>query len=194
MIRITTLAALALVFAGNAHAQIIIRGRPALPPPVPAGLGQKPVLPLPGSPLQHTTALPRPTALRTFLGANPYYNLGGYIPYWPGYYETAPTVINNYIPVPTPAPATPTLPAPKPELRAHLTLNVPPGAKVWLAGNEIDAAVAPLILDSPILKEGQSYTFDIKVTWVEGRTTEERTRKVAVDAGESKSLTYIAAR
>jgi uncharacterized protein (TIGR03000 family) len=134
--------------------------------------------------------------LRPHFVSSPFHNLWGYAPIWPVWYDNPPpppTVVNNYIPVPTaPQPALP--PAPPPELRARLTLNVPIGARVWLAGNEMDAAATPVILESPVLSEEQSYTFDIKVTWIEGRTTEERTRQVTVPAGESKSLTYVAVR
>jgi hypothetical protein len=65
---------------------------------------------------------------------------------------------------------------------------------VLLAGTEVDAAVRPLILESPVLREGQSYTFDVKVSWIEGSKTEERGRKVTVEAGENKSLTYLGVR
>jgi len=195
MIRTTAALALALAIYASASAQVIIRtGRPVLRPPQPAGVIQSPMLPLPGSPLQHSTTAPRTVIPRGNIYGDPYYLLGGYVPYWPGWYETAPTtVVNNYIPVPTSVP--PTVPQQAPaEIRARLTLNVPAGAKVLLAGKEVDAAIRPLILESPVLREGQSYTFDVKISWIEGRTTEERARKVTVDAGDSKSLTYLGSR
>ena len=73
-------------------------------------------------------------------------------------------------------------------------MNIPAGSRVWLADKEMDAAIAPLILESPVLKDGQTYSFDVKITWLEGRTTEERKRVVVVDAGEMKSLTYFGMR
>ena len=105
-------------------------------------------------------------------------------------------VVNHVIPLPVPTPVfqPPAPPPAPPEPRARLTLSVPPGARVWLAGKEIDAAASPVVLDSPALQEGQSYAFDVRVSWVEGRLTEERARVVSVEAGQSKSLTYLAAR
>ena len=196
MIRTTAALALALAICASVRAQVIIRtGRPA-PRPQPAGVIATPALPILGSPLQHATTAPPIVMPRPYFQSSPYYLLGGgYVPYWPGWYETSPTIVNNYIPVPiaaTPAPAT--TPQPRAELKARLTLHVPTGAKVFLAGKEVDSAVQPLILESPVLKEGQSYSFDVKVSWIEGRQTEERARKVTVDAGENKSLTYLGSR
>jgi len=187
---IRSLAVFALIFAvcPQADAQIIIRTSPR-----PAGVIQPPSLPLPGSPLQHMTVAPPRNTLRPVVVANPYYNSWGFAPYYPWYEGRPQTTIVNNVTLPAPQPI-PVAPPPPPELRARLTLNLPAGSKVWLAGKEMDAAIAPLILESPVLKEGQTYSFDVKVTWLEGRTTEERTRLVAVDAGEMKSLTYFGAR
>jgi uncharacterized protein (TIGR03000 family) len=194
--RTTAALALTLILCASTEAQVIIRTRPIRTAPQPVGVIPAPALGIsPGALTPPGVMAPRPTP-RPYLAGNPYYGLwGGYAPFWPGYYDAplAPTVVNNYIPVPT-APAVTQTPPPPPELRARLTLHVPPGAKVWLAGKEVDAAASPLILESPVLSDEQSYTFDIKVTWFEGRTTEERTRQVTIHAGESKSLTYMAAR
>jgi uncharacterized protein (TIGR03000 family) len=197
MTRIAAALALVIAFCDCADAQVIIRtGRPRTRVAVvPMGVIQPPMLPVAGSPLQHNIFAPRHQVLRGPNVVNPYY-FGGYAPIWPVWYDMpppAPTIVNNYIPAPA-APEVALPPAPPPELRARLTLNVPSGAKVWLAGIEMDSAIAPLILESPVLEEGQTYTFDVKVTWIEGRDTEERARKVTVDAGASKSLTYVAVR
>jgi uncharacterized protein (TIGR03000 family) len=76
------------------------------------------------------------------------------------------------------------------ERRAQLRLSIPQGSKVWLSGREVDANVAPIVLESPPLQEGQMYIFDVKVTWPDGAKTEERTRSVTVGAGQQTSLTY----
>jgi hypothetical protein len=191
MIRIAL--ALCLAFSAVAQAQLIVRPPPAKPVPVPAGVIAPPMLPLPGSPLQ-TGAPPQPgvpaqNRLRPFLMTNPFGGLGAYAPYWPAWYDTPPIVTNNIISLSVPAPV-PMLPPPPPELRARLTLNVPLGAHVFLAGKEVDAAAIPVILESPVLQESQAYAFDVKVTWIDGRVKEERSRVVIVDAGSSKSLTY----
>ena len=92
--------------------------------------------------------------------------------------------------MPRPAPISDPLPTPQPaDLKARLTLNVPAHAQVFLGGKEVDAAATPVILESPELREA-SATFDVKVTWKERDKVEERARKVTVDAGDNKSLTY----
>ena len=195
MMRIVAVLALLPVICADVRAQIIIRTNPPIHSrPRPIG-----VIPPPMLPVTRTVALATPTPVlghRRFgsrFFVNPYYALWGYPPVWPAWdgYQTTPTIVNNYVPVPV---APPVQPAPPPELRAQLTLQVPPGSTVWLAGKEVDAAVSPLVLESPVLNEGQSYSFDVKVKWIEGRNSEQRARRVTVAAGESKSLTYIAAR
>jgi uncharacterized protein (TIGR03000 family) len=195
MRRILASVALALVLCASADAQIYLRHH--APRPVTAAPTVPQVyLPISPGALSAPGVGPARPPLRQFL-ANPYYGVWGfggwgYDPYWPDFYEMTPPIVNQYIPVPVPAPA----PAPviiEPPT-ARLTLNVPEGSRVWLADKEVDAAVSPLVLESPPLREGQSYTFDVKVKWREGTKTEERSRKVTVEAGEGKSLMYIANR
>jgi uncharacterized protein (TIGR03000 family) len=201
MFRLTAALALLLAFSAEAWAQLIARPGPRIVRP--AGVIQPPSLPFVGSqgvpsPVQPPRVLPRP-----FLGLNPYndyfpYGFGGYAPYWPGYYDYDSMSTTNNVPlatVPEPRPAPVSAPptsAPPPETKARLTLNVPPGAVVTLAGQEVDSAANPVLLESPDLREGQRYTFDIRVTWKERNKMQERARKVVIDVGDTKSLTYTA--
>ena len=167
-----------LVYADpSALAQSIVR------PGQPLGVIPAPVLSLPGSPLPQIT-FRQPARMPVVVNPLPNY-------WWyatrPGWYDEPPVAFNNAIPLPA---AAPLLPAPI-ELRARLTLNLAASARVWLAGKEVDAAATPVILESPVLRDGQAYSFDVKVTWRELGRTEERARIVRVDAGESKSLTYF---
>jgi hypothetical protein len=85
------------------------------------------------------------------------------------------------------------LPAESPApTRARLTLNLPPNARVWLAGKAVDTAINPVVLESPDLEPDQRYTFDIRVTWSDSRGEQERQRTVTVGVGQSTSLTYNA--
>jgi uncharacterized protein (TIGR03000 family) len=191
MIRILAPLGAVLVTALPADAQLI---RPGRPQPQPAGVILPPQLPVgsAGTPRPNTPPLRGPGTFPThgLLG------LGGYYPYYPYYpwdvpgsAPAAPTVINNYIPVPTAVPA-----STPPELRARLTLDIPFNSKVWLGGKVVDAGARPLIVESPVLKSGQTYTFDVKVTWREGDKTEERTKTVTVDAGRGATVTYFGGR
>jgi len=180
----------ALLLAHSADAQIIRRPLPSAPRPV--GVIAPPALPIPGSLTPPGYTPPRPR-LRPYLTPNPYFSDWGFVPYWPTWYDSDPLVVNNNIPEPgstLPAP-TPVAPAP-PELRARLTLTAPNGAQAWLNGTEVNVSVTPLILQSPILESGQSFTFNLKVTWQpdDGAPVQERERSVKVVAGENKSLSY----
>jgi uncharacterized protein (TIGR03000 family) len=193
MIRTATPLAAVLAFCAAAAAQPVIHNSHGHS--FPGGVIPTPSLPFPGAPGAPSPTTPMPPRPRPYFGAMPYYGPWGYSPFWPVWYDTdlVPPVVNNTIvpvPVYVPAPVT-TTPAPPPELRASLALTVPPRSHVWLGGKEVDANVSPLVLQSPVLQAGQSYTFDVKVTWPEGNKTEERTRTVSVEAGDQKSLAYM---
>jgi uncharacterized protein (TIGR03000 family) len=199
MIRATAALALLLVASTGAWAQLIVR--PPAARPQPAGVIRGPMLPFagaPGAPSPFGRVVPRP---QPFLVPNPFFNQWGFAPYWPMYYDVPPAIGApltrsevNVVPAPattTPPPAVTEVPV---ELRARLTLNIPATSQVWVAGQPVDAATIPLILESPVLEAGQRYVFDVKVVWKEGRKDQERQRTVTVDAGDSKSLTYTAAK
>lgn len=196
MSRTLTLAvALALCATAFAQPPVIRTGRPTVLQP--QGVISAPTLPSPWnltapSPTTPPRPLPQP-----FFGGIPYYGPWGYSPFWPVWYDTDPLpVFNNVIPVPVPVYTAPSqttvvLPSQPEELRARLALTVPMRARVWMGDKEVDANSTPLVLESPTLRDGQSYTFDVKVTWPVGERTEERARRVTVGAGEQTSLTYL---
>ena len=190
---IRTLAPLgALLLLGlPAEAQVVRGGRPASVPR-PAGV-PAPILMPTANP---ASARPAPPMRPYRTAGYPRYGLvgfGGYYdyPYYPydDDYDRPSTVVNNYVTV-APPPVTVT-PAPPPELKARLTLDIPTNAKVWLAGQPVDAAALPVVLESPALRPGQTYTFDVKIAWREGDKTEERTRTMTVDAGSGATVTYF---
>jgi uncharacterized protein (TIGR03000 family) len=163
----------------------------------PAGVIAAPSLPIAGGVVGGVPgAAPARSFPRPALATTPYYGPWGYSPFWPVWYDTDPIpVVNTVMPVPVPVYATPSqttivFAAAAAELRARLALSVPMQSRVWVGGKEVDARSAPVVLESPPLQEGQSYTFDLKVTWPEGDKTEERTRSVTVWAGEQTSLAY----
>jgi uncharacterized protein (TIGR03000 family) len=195
MIRTVTPLAAMLALCAAANAQFI-RGHIGRPAAMPAGVIPTPSLPFPGAPGAPSPTPPPRYLPRPYLG-NAFNDRWGYSPYWPVWYDSDPMPEATYTPAPASAPVyviVPQAPAAPPqpvELRATLNLTVPMRAHVTVGGKEVDAKVSPLILESPVLQAGQSYTFDVKVTWPSGDRTEERTRRVSVDAGDSKSLKYF---
>jgi len=199
MFRSTVALALLLVLSAGAWAQLIVRPHARMLQP--AGVIQAPALPIgPGS-LTPPSPVGAPRVLpRAFLTPNPFNNLYGFAPYLPAYYDSDPLFLTNYVPLPAPfpvpeprpAPVSDPLPVTTVDFKARLTLNIPAQAQVWVAGKEVDAAANPVILESPDLREGQRYSFDVKVVWKERDKSRERRRTVTVDAGDNKSLTYAA--
>jgi uncharacterized protein (TIGR03000 family) len=199
MIRTTAALALVLALTASAWAQLIVRPPPDRPQP--AGVILPPTLPIVGSNTAPSPTSPARVRPRPYLIANPFYDLWGYAPLWPVYYDNPPSAGTGLIPLPVrtevtvvnvepTAPAAPAAPAPS---RARLTLTIPPNAQVSVGGQPVDVAAIPLALESPDLEPGQRYTFDLKVTWKERSGVQERKRTVTVAAGQSTSLTYTAA-
>jgi uncharacterized protein (TIGR03000 family) len=194
---IRTFAALALVLAPGttAWAQLIVR--PPAEPPQPIGVIQAPTLPFPGSNTAPSPAAPvRVAPQRPGFITNPFYWQWGFSPLWPVFYDYDPVVpAPSYVPVPVRTEVTVVTapPAPPPPLRARLTLNVPDNAQVWLAGQPVNVAAVPVVIESPNLEPGQRYSFDVKVAWKERSGMQERQRTVAVEAGQNTSLTYTSA-
>lgn len=181
----------------GASAQIIITGsRPIAPAPRPAGVIPTPVLPMAGQPFSTRTASQFPVS---GVNISPWGLFTGYVPYyWPAWGSSSFSTRTDVVfPVPTPAPAPVSaslsvLPLPMAVSKtAKLILLVPNGAEVLVSGIKQDTKFRPIIVESPELKLGQSYLFDVKVTWKEGERTEERTRQLQVEAGDEKSLTYF---
>jgi uncharacterized protein (TIGR03000 family) len=201
MIRILSAGAAALVLCATADAQFVRHRAPAQP----AGVIRPVSLPITGSLTPPSPIAPIPPTPRAPLSLVPGFNPGfgfGFGGLWPLYYDD-PFYQQPLVPAAATAPASNVtnvtnvnyiVPPPPPELRAKLTLNIPPNAKVLLAGKEVDTAALPVVLESPVLREGQRYVFDVKVSWREGDKTEERARTVSVDAGDSKSMTYLSGR
>jgi len=211
MIRSIPVLALAVFWTASASAQRPGHGPPGRPhapvvhgTPQPIGVIQPPTVPFVGSnatpsPVPPIQSFPR-RHFRGFPGFAPW---GFYPGYWPlpDIYDAEP-----FLPVTPPAaqfaaspvyvvPAAKTVvqDSPPPTTRARLTLDVPPGAQVWLAGKPVDTAALPVVLESPSLEPSQRYNFDLRVTWHDSSGDQERKRTVTVGAGESKSLTYASA-
>lgn len=181
-----------LILAEAGSAQFKIGLRPVAPAPVPQGVIPAPALPIPGQPIGR----PSNTNPAPYLNFNPWGFYSGYLPFYPSWDEPANpgSVINNYYNFPA-APAVKT-PAPRPMAppvtKARLILKVPKGAVVTVSGKTYESDTGTVLTESPDLKPGEQHLFDVKVVWKEGDKTEERTRRLRLEAGDEKSLSYFA--
>jgi uncharacterized protein (TIGR03000 family) len=71
---------------------------------------------------------------------------------------------------------------------AVITLNVPDGAYVYVQGQQTRQSGTQREFVSPPLAPGKNYTYDVKVQWTENDKPAEQTFKVAVRAGDRKSV------
>lgn len=198
----------ALLVTSTASAQFS-RG-PHLGPPNPGGFHITPSLPGPGYlpttvVRQSTLPLTNPP-ISPILGRNlfpgnyPNGLYGGFYSYYPAYgYEygyNQPNITinyNNVLPEPYVPPRNFAVPPPAPSEHpdtARLTLQVPSGAEVFLQGKKVDLTTNTF--ESPDLAPGESYTFDVRVTWMEKGKQVEQKRTLVMKAGERQSLQYIA--
>jgi uncharacterized protein (TIGR03000 family) len=82
---------------------------------------------------------------------------------------------------------------PESTTKARLILNVPENAEVYVGGEKTNLTGARRVFESPDLTPGQQQNYDIRVVWKENGKTVDESRTLALAAGESKSLTYVAA-
>jgi uncharacterized protein (TIGR03000 family) len=82
---------------------------------------------------------------------------------------------------------------PESTTKARLILNVPENAEVSINGEKANLTGTRRVFESPDLTPGQQQNYDIRVVWKENGKTVDESRTLSLSAGESKSLTYIAA-
>jgi uncharacterized protein (TIGR03000 family) len=138
-----------------------------------------------------------------YYGAYPYYNYG-YYPYygaypylWSGvatdpgyagaYAEAGPTYLDDTTPPTPPAAGNQSYYAPaapgQPDGIAHVTVNVPPNAKVWFGDALTTSTGSVRQFYSPPLTRGSRYTYDIKASWNENGHEVTQSQHVQVTAG-----------
>jgi uncharacterized protein (TIGR03000 family) len=71
---------------------------------------------------------------------------------------------------------------------ATIIMHVPSTARVWIEGGATTQTGPDRLFVSPGLTPGQDYVYHIRVQWEENGSTMERTREVAVRAGNQVEL------
>src|SRR5262249_29968432 len=134
----------------------------------------------------------------------PYYGGYGYYPYsygsygysYPSYDGSIPTYDSGYAgsygdgatsAVPSAGdyqafypPATDTAPS---DTSAHVTVTVPAGAQVWFDDHPTTTTGSVRRFDSPALKPGSHYSYEVRARWNENGHEVTQTQKVGVAAG-----------
>jgi len=100
----------------------------------------------------------------------------------------APSYVGNDVAVAPAAPATSYYPpaeqAPAPAAsNAHLTVQVPAGARLWIDGQLTAQTGAVRSFETPSLDPGRSYSYKLVAEWVENGQTVTRERTVQFAAG-----------
>jgi uncharacterized protein (TIGR03000 family) len=103
----------------------------------------------------------------------------GYVSYYPPAYVT------------TPAAAASTAPSSN-ELPAWVEVTVPAGAELWFDGQRTTKTGERRVFRTPPLEKGHNYYYDVKARWTEGGKPVEKTRQVAVHAGERVAVDFLA--
>jgi uncharacterized protein (TIGR03000 family) len=68
---------------------------------------------------------------------------------------------------------------------------VPAGAKIWLNGDATKQRGEVRHFQSPTLKPGQKYYYDLRATWQKDGRTVEQTRHLRVRAGDQISVNLV---
>lgn len=139
---------------------------------------------------------------RGFSGFYPYFGFYGYYPYsyddypyvWSGpaygsgYYDPylagTPTYLNGDTYAAPPAANS------QPDPIAHLTVNVPAGARLWLDGTPTTRTGPVRLFVSPPLTPGGRYSYQIRASWDESGHEVTQSQKVEVTAGSHVSVNF----
>src|SRR5262245_8130777 len=126
----------------------------------------------------------------------PFYGFGAYgpvVPYGFGSPYGYGFGYDYFLDTPAPLPARLTDPGPvlANEFPATLTVQFPGPAEVWLNGKQMEGKEEERQLTSPILKPGQSYTFEVKARWGQNGKTYEAQRTVTLGPGEKSRLFVV---
>lgn len=113
--------------------------------------------------------------------------LGGHWDGWDG-------AAGSYVPSTAPSSPTEETPATKPgkdgEARAHLILDLPPGAKLFVDNQPIQTAPGKHVLRTPSLRQGQLYYYDVRVEVVIAGQTFVRSKQLIVRPGEDLRASF----
>ncbi len=103
-------------------------------------------------------------------------------------------------PVPPPAPPPlpvvndPALQALPQDACAHLIVQVPAGAEVWVDGSKTQQTGPSRDFVSPPLAAGRGFSYEVRARWKGEKGDVEQTRQVPVHAGERVNVDFLAAR
>ncbi|WP_162665801.1 hypothetical protein [Gemmata massiliana] len=78
------------------------------------------------------------------------------------------------------------------EFPAILSLQLPAAADIWVNGEKVKGGVSEeCVLMSPVLKQGEQYTFDVKARWAVNGKTYENVRTVTLGSGDRSRLLVV---
>src|SRR5262249_21369570 len=117
--------------------------------------------------------------------------------YGSGYYDVygveTPSDLYSYTPVTPPAASdssfTPAATA-QPDTVAHLIVNLPAGARLWLEGTPTTRTGPVRQFNSPPLAPGRRYSYQVRASWDEHGHEVTQTQKVGVTAGAHVEMRF----
>jgi uncharacterized protein (TIGR03000 family) len=71
-------------------------------------------------------------------------------------------------------------------------IRVPPDAEIWFEGEKTSQTGSFREFYSPPLEPDQTYTYEIRVKWIQGGTPVAQTRTIAVRAGQHVGIDFLA--
>jgi uncharacterized protein (TIGR03000 family) len=81
-------------------------------------------------------------------------------------------------------------PAAQADNTAHLTVNVPADAQIWVEDAKTNTSGAVREFQSPQLEPGKRYSYEIRARWMENGKEVTQTREVPVTAGARVKVTF----
>ena len=125
----------------------------------------------------------------------PYYYGDYYYPPRPyNYYDAYPQQYAPYPPANNGVSQPPAPPAPAYSTNPNavvFNVRVPPNAEMWFEGNKTSQTGGQRVFESPPLKPGVDYSYEVRAKWMENGRQKDETRKLTVRAGEQVAINFM---
>jgi len=76
------------------------------------------------------------------------------------------------------------------DLTVHVTVRAPTDAEIWFGGTKTSQTGAVREFESPELKPGRQYTYEVRARWTQDGKAVSRTQSIEVSAGTRKTVDF----
>ncbi len=76
------------------------------------------------------------------------------------------------------------------DLTVHISVRSPADAEIWFEGSKTTQTGAMREFESPELKPGRQYTYEVRARWMQDGKKVSQTQTIEVSAGDRKTVDF----